>query len=90
MRVWTESDADTGHDTATATGSGVGTGTDGRGLLVVEVADAGRLDDPLAGRRPAPPHQLGGRGLLMVHHLADLVRTTTGPGGTTTRTYWRR
>jgi hypothetical protein len=57
---------------------------------VVEVADAGRLDDPLAGRRPAGPHQLGGRGLLMVHHLADLVRTTTGPGGTATRTYWCR
>jgi anti-sigma regulatory factor (Ser/Thr protein kinase) len=63
---------------------------DDRGLLVVEVADAGRLDDPLAGRRPATPHQRGGRGLLMVHHLADLVRTFTGPGGTTTRTYWRR
>lgn len=31
-----------------------------------------------------------GRGLLMVHHLADLVRTVTGPGGTATRTYWRR
>jgi hypothetical protein len=35
-------------------------------------------------------HQLGGRGLLMVHSLADLVRTTSGPDGTTTRTYWRR
>jgi Histidine kinase-like ATPase domain/MEDS: MEthanogen/methylotroph, DcmR Sensory domain len=63
---------------------------DDRGLLVVEVADAGRLDDPLAGRRPATPHQRGGRGLLMVHHLADLVRAFSGPGGTTTRTYWRR
>jgi anti-sigma regulatory factor (Ser/Thr protein kinase) len=84
VRVWTEGDTDGG--TASVTGAP----PDGRDLLVVEVADAGRLDDPLAGRRPAPPHQLGGRGLLMVHHLADLVRTTTGPGGTTTRTYWRR
>lgn len=66
------------------------TAEDGGDLLVAEVADAGRLDDPLAGRRPATPHQLNGRGLLMVHHLADLVRTSTGPGGTTTRTYWRR
>jgi anti-sigma regulatory factor (Ser/Thr protein kinase) len=63
---------------------------DGRELLVVEVADAGRLTDPLAGRRPATTCQLNGRGLLMVHHLADLVRTSSGPGGTTTRTYWRR
>jgi anti-sigma regulatory factor (Ser/Thr protein kinase) len=63
---------------------------DGRDLFIVEVADAGRLSDPLAGRRPATVHQLNGRGLLMVHHLADLVRTSTGPDGTTTRTYWRR
>lgn len=80
VRVWTEDESGAGpHDRPP-----------GRGLLVVEVADAGRLDDPLAGRRPATPHQLNGRGLLMVNHLADLVRTTTGPGGTTTRTYWRR
>jgi anti-sigma regulatory factor (Ser/Thr protein kinase) len=68
----------------------VETAADGTELLVAEVADGGRLRDPLAGRRPATPHQLGGRGLLMVHHLADLVRTSTGAGGTTTRTYWRR
>nr|WP_147201215.1 anti-sigma factor RsbA family regulatory protein [Pseudonocardia asaccharolytica] len=59
------------------------------GLLVGEVRDAGRLADPLAGRRPATPRQLSGRGLLMVHHLADLVRTHTGPDGTTTRAYLR-
>lgn len=66
------------------------TAPDGTDLLVAEVADAGRLRDPLAGRRPATPHQQGGRGLLMVHHLADLVRTSSGPDGTVTRTYWRR
>jgi anti-sigma regulatory factor (Ser/Thr protein kinase) len=80
VRVWTEMDSTDETES----------GADECGLLVVEVADAGRLDDPLAGRRPAAPHQLNGRGLLMVHHLADLVRTTTGPGGTTTRTYWWR
>jgi anti-sigma regulatory factor (Ser/Thr protein kinase) len=56
--------------------------------LVCEVHDAGRLDDPLAGRRPADGHQLSGRGLLVVNHLADLVRTHTHPDGTTTRVFF--
>jgi len=95
-RAWTPTASSTSsspqaNSPPTASGTAAaGAPPDERDLLVVEVADAGRLDDPLAGRRPAPPHQLGGRGLLMVHHLADLVRTTTGPGGTATRTYWRR
>ena len=46
-------------------------------------------DDPLAGRRPAIPTQLNGRGLLVVNHLADLVRTHTRPGQTTIRAYFR-
>ena len=57
--------------------------------FVCEVEDAGNLDDPLAGRRPADGHQLSGRGLLVVHHLADLVRVHTRPGGTTTRAFFR-
>jgi anti-sigma regulatory factor (Ser/Thr protein kinase) len=57
--------------------------------FVCEVEDTGTLDDPLAGRRPADGHQLSGRGLLVVHHLADLVRVHTRPGGTTTRAYFR-
>jgi anti-sigma regulatory factor (Ser/Thr protein kinase) len=80
VRVWTESESEDESET----------GADEHRLLVVEVADAGRLDDPLAGRRPAAPHQLSGRSLLMVHRLADLVRTTTSVSGTTTRTYWWR
>ncbi|GAB3399046.1 anti-sigma factor RsbA family regulatory protein [Flindersiella endophytica] len=55
--------------------------------LVCEVVDDGRLTDSLAGRRPAPPDQMGGRGLLMVNDLADLVRTHTTPHGTTQRAY---
>ncbi|WP_246281728.1 sensor histidine kinase [Fodinicola acaciae] len=51
--------------------------------LVCEVADAGQLTDPLAGRRTPPRWQPHGRGLLLVHQLADLVRTHTSPGGTT-------
>ncbi|MFF3343677.1 anti-sigma factor RsbA family regulatory protein [Streptomyces flavidovirens] len=55
--------------------------------LVCEVRDAGRLTDPLAGRRPPEPGQLGGRGLMLVHYVADLVRVHTGDDGTTVRFY---
>lgn len=59
------------------------------GHLVCEVRDNGHLTDPLAGRRPADEDQRGGRGLLMVHALADLVRTHTTPAGTTMRVFLR-
>lgn len=58
--------------------------------VVCEVTDAGRIDDPLVGRRPAGTGQRGGRGLLMVNHLADLVRMHIRPDGTTVRVYFRR
>jgi anti-sigma regulatory factor (Ser/Thr protein kinase) len=51
--------------------------------LVCEVRDNGHLADPLAGRLPRPLKLAGGRGLLMVNHLADLVRIHTTPDGTT-------
>jgi len=57
------------------------------GHLICEVRDAGRLDDPLAGRRMASPHSLGGRGLLLVNALADLVRIHTSPNGTTIQAF---
>ncbi|MGW0608434.1 anti-sigma factor RsbA family regulatory protein [Streptomyces sp. NPDC002640] len=57
------------------------------GHLVCEVRDAGQLTDPLAGRRPAGRDQIGGRGLLTVNLLADLVRVHTGGYGTTVRAY---
>lgn len=50
--------------------------------LVCEVRDGGRLDDPLAGRRSAPPHSPGGRGLLLVNAMADLVRIQRMPDAT--------
>ncbi|MET9843209.1 sensor histidine kinase [Streptomyces ossamyceticus] len=53
--------------------------------IVCEVHDPGRLTDPLAGRRPPARDQLGGRGLLLVHHITDLVRLHTAPDGTTVR-----
>ncbi|HEY8482650.1 MAG TPA: sensor histidine kinase [Spirillospora sp.] len=60
------------------------------GHVVCEVRDAGTITDPLAGRRPADMSPNGGRGILMVHHLADLVRVHTGREGTATRVYMRR
>ncbi|GAA2298781.1 sensor histidine kinase [Actinomadura luteofluorescens] len=57
------------------------------GHVVCEVSDAGTIIDPLAGRRPADMSPNGGRGILMVNHLADLVRVHTGPDGTTIRVY---
>lgn len=51
--------------------------------VVCQVSDSGHITDPLAGRIPPGVRQLGGRGLLLVNHLADLVRTHTTPGSTT-------
>ncbi|MFI5688344.1 anti-sigma factor RsbA family regulatory protein [Streptomyces sp. NPDC051636] len=60
------------------------------GYVVCEVRDKGRLTDPLAGRRPASRDQRGGRGLLLVNLVADLVRLHTGEDGTTVRCYLAR
>jgi anti-sigma regulatory factor (Ser/Thr protein kinase) len=55
-------------------------------LLVCELADAGHLTDPLAGRRPSDGgHE--GHGLLLVNHVVDLLRTHTDPAGTAMRIY---
>ncbi|MEU2422215.1 anti-sigma factor RsbA family regulatory protein [Streptomyces sp. NPDC007851] len=58
------------------------------GHVVCEVRDKGRLADPLAGRRPASRDQRGGRGLLLVNLVADLVRVHTEPSGTTIRCWF--
>jgi anti-sigma regulatory factor (Ser/Thr protein kinase) len=55
--------------------------------VVCEVSDKGRISDPLAGRRPADADQLGGRGLLLVNEVADLVRMHSDAEGTTVRAY---
>lgn len=62
-------------------------GIDGESLHC-QVFDSGHLDDPLAGRRPAPVDQVNGRGLLLVNHIADLVRTHTSSVGTTIQTWF--
>jgi len=58
--------------------------------VVCESHDSGHLADPLAGRRPSSPEQPGGRGLLLVNHLSDLVRTHTTPAGTTIQVHLSR
>lgn len=58
--------------------------------LVCQLRDAGRIEDPMAGRIPVPPDcPDGGRGLLMVNELCDLVRIHTGTAGTTVRLHVR-
>ncbi|MFF3848934.1 anti-sigma factor RsbA family regulatory protein [Streptomyces sp. NPDC002328] len=57
------------------------------GQVVCEVRDRGRLIDPLAGRRPPKRGQIGGRGLMLVHYVADLVRVHTSDEGMAVRFY---
>lgn len=55
-------------------------------VFCCQLSDGGHIIDPLAGRIPIPaPQATGGRGLVLVNHLCDLVRVHTGPGGTTIR-----
>ncbi|KDN22598.1 sensor histidine kinase [Amycolatopsis rifamycinica] len=58
------------------------------GQFVCEVHDQGTMTDPLAGRRPAAPGQYRQRGLLLVNHIADLVRLHTGTRSTTVRAHF--
>jgi anti-sigma regulatory factor (Ser/Thr protein kinase) len=56
--------------------------------IVCETWDGGRLSDPLAGRIPIPVSGEGGRGLLLVNHMSDLVRMHTTDRGTTIRLFF--
>jgi anti-sigma regulatory factor (Ser/Thr protein kinase) len=58
--------------------------------VIGEVTDPGTITEPLAGRIPPSATTLGGRGLLLVNRLADLVRTYWIPGRTTTRIHFTR
>jgi anti-sigma regulatory factor (Ser/Thr protein kinase) len=57
------------------------------GALVCEVRDAGRLENPMAGRERPPPEHDGGRGLWMVNQLCDLVQLRSFPDGATIRVH---
>jgi anti-sigma regulatory factor (Ser/Thr protein kinase) len=52
---------------------------------VCQVHDAGRVTDPLVGRRAPRAGQDNGYGLLIVNQLCDLVQTQFDPTGTTIR-----
>ena len=53
--------------------------------LVCEVRGAGRITDPMIGRRPPSPGDDHGRGLWMANQLCDLVQVRSGKAGTTVR-----
>ena len=55
------------------------------GAAVCEVRDTGHIQDPLAGRRPPRPGQLGGWGLWIANGACDLMQVRTEPGGTVIR-----
>lgn len=56
-------------------------------MVVCEVVDRGRLDDPLAGRRRPTPLQIGGRGLWIVNQFCALVQVRSTPQGTVVRAH---
>ncbi|MDO3704907.1 sensor histidine kinase [Micromonospora sp. C28SCA-DRY-2] len=58
--------------------------------LVCELRDQGWLADPLAGRVTPAADGVGGRGLVIVHALCDLVLVHTSPAGTAVRLHMRR
>jgi anti-sigma regulatory factor (Ser/Thr protein kinase) len=55
--------------------------------VICEVRDRGRARSRLAGRVPPAPDSLGGRGLVLVNYVSDLVRIHTTPDGTVVRLY---
>jgi len=59
------------------------------GAIVCEVADAGRIEDPLAGRRRPRAEAIGGRGLWIANQLCELVQLRTFATGTIVRLHMR-
>ncbi|WP_230202803.1 sensor histidine kinase [Parafrankia discariae] len=53
--------------------------------LICEVADRGRVLDPLVGQRIPELDSEGGRGLWLAHQLCDLVQLRSSPAGTVVR-----
>ncbi|HEY6738947.1 MAG TPA: anti-sigma factor RsbA family regulatory protein, partial [Actinopolymorphaceae bacterium] len=60
------------------------------GRVVCEIADEGCFVDDLAGRLPAPPDAISGRGLLLANFLCDLVEVGRAETGTTVRLHVSR
>jgi anti-sigma regulatory factor (Ser/Thr protein kinase) len=73
-----------------AGGHGVLTLWSGTEWLLFEIADRGRVGDPLAGRRRPKPEQPGGRGLWVANQICDLVQVRATSEGTVVRLHMRR
>jgi hypothetical protein len=58
-------------------------------VLICEVRDRGRLDDPLAGRRRPDLVELGGHGLWIANQVCDLVQMRSFPEGSAVRIHMR-
>jgi anti-sigma regulatory factor (Ser/Thr protein kinase) len=60
------------------------------GALIAEVADEGRLTDPLVGRRRPADLSMGGYGLWVTHQVCDLVQVRSSESsGTRVRAHMR-
>ena len=57
------------------------------GAFVVQVSDAGVIEDPLVGRDHVRDLDEGGRGLWLANQLCDLVQVRSSVGGTVVRLY---
>jgi anti-sigma regulatory factor (Ser/Thr protein kinase) len=57
--------------------------------LICEVTDAGRIADPLAGRRRPASGQSGGHGLWLCNQICDLVQLRTFATGSVVRLHTR-
>ena len=53
--------------------------------VTFEIADNGRVADPMVGRVPPSNGQTGGRGVWLANQLCDLVQLRSGEHGTTVR-----
>jgi anti-sigma regulatory factor (Ser/Thr protein kinase) len=57
------------------------------GTVMCDIADRGRITDPLAGRRRPTACQPGGRGLWLANRLCDLVQIRSSGAGPTVRVH---
>ncbi len=57
--------------------------------LVCEVRDAGRIEDPMVGRRVPSSEALGGRGIWLANQLCELVQVRTFADGGVVRLHMR-
>ncbi len=58
-------------------------------LVLCEVEDGGRIEDPLVGRTRPEPEARGGRGVWLVNQLCDLVQIRSGRTGSVVRVHKR-